>query len=279
MEVGERWGYRSRAGEKLVEAEVVRLGAKRPARVRVRFVDLDHEGREEWVPPARLKVPWGQVEEFMARDRRWEAARALSPRVLDRPTDGAASQVIDDTYVNETVRMAHRNADRGLLYVGDLDRLLRDLDWTHEQFVEQPGVFYVEPDGIWVAPWPVTEAVAQALAARHADALLGQVADDERRARLEAVYGHEYGRGKNSWSVSPEICAEVDAELGAPRRELLRRWCGADAVDRRDELEALRSEVRRLGELVVAAIEALRTAGADKAAARVEKQLGVHLPS
>ena len=34
----------------------MRLRAQRPARLLLRFVDDRFEGRQEWVPPSRLKV-------------------------------------------------------------------------------------------------------------------------------------------------------------------------------------------------------------------------------
>jgi len=55
---GESWAYRARSVDELVEVVVVRRGTQRPARVFVRFVDDRFEGRQEWVPPSRLKVRW-----------------------------------------------------------------------------------------------------------------------------------------------------------------------------------------------------------------------------
>lgn len=70
MEAGERWAYPARGIDPLIKVEVKRLGTQKPARVLVLFVDDYAEGREEWVPPARLRVPWGHVGEFMAREAR-----------------------------------------------------------------------------------------------------------------------------------------------------------------------------------------------------------------
>jgi hypothetical protein len=55
--VGELWAYRARQHDPLVQVAVVRLGARTPRRVLVRFVDEEFEGLQDWVPPARLKVP------------------------------------------------------------------------------------------------------------------------------------------------------------------------------------------------------------------------------
>jgi hypothetical protein len=57
LAVGQRWAYRHGAQGAIACVEVLRVGTSRPARVRVRFVEDAYEGREDWVPPARLKVP------------------------------------------------------------------------------------------------------------------------------------------------------------------------------------------------------------------------------
>ena len=68
MEPGKSRAYRARQVDP-------RVGAQKPARVLVRFVDDEFEGREDWVPPARLKVPWSEVEEYRAREERWNRLR------------------------------------------------------------------------------------------------------------------------------------------------------------------------------------------------------------
>ena len=80
MELDERWAYRARAVDELVEVEVVRFGTSRPSRVLFKFVAEVMEGREEWVPPARLKVIWAEVEQFRNREARWHAVSAESPK-------------------------------------------------------------------------------------------------------------------------------------------------------------------------------------------------------
>jgi len=94
IQPGQRWAYRARQVDELVEVSVVRLGTQQPARVLVRFVDDAFEGREEWVPPARLKVRWGSVDQYRAREERWDRIHAagLSP---DDPREDAAERVIE----------------------------------------------------------------------------------------------------------------------------------------------------------------------------------------
>jgi len=56
---------------------------------------------------------------------------------------------------------------------------------------------------------------------------------------------------------------------------VVRRWCGAEATERRDEVNALHAEVIRLGCLVEAAIDALSVGGCGPQAAKLERDLGV----
>jgi hypothetical protein len=44
----------------------------------VYFVDDRFEGREEWVPPLRLKAPWGQAEHWQGREDKFAAVEAAS---------------------------------------------------------------------------------------------------------------------------------------------------------------------------------------------------------
>jgi hypothetical protein len=74
--------------------------------------------------------------------------------------------------------------------------------------------------------------------------------------------------------VSPESCAQSAAEW-QPAYELARQWCGVPALERHDELVALRVEVRRLGALIERAVTALGAAGETKSATAIERDLGV----
>jgi hypothetical protein len=114
VDAGQRWGYRVRTGADLVAVEVVRVDTRRPARVLVRFLDPAQEGREEWVPPARLKVPWEQAEQFMARDRRREQVRELSSPTHDEIDEHAAGVVFDVVYGGQAIEVSHRTRDAGL---------------------------------------------------------------------------------------------------------------------------------------------------------------------
>lgn len=91
---GQSWAYRAR---RVDELDALRRGTQTPPRVLVCFVDDRFEGREEWVPPARLKVPWSGVEQLRTREARWEVIHAAG-RDWDDPKIDAAERVLDSVY-------------------------------------------------------------------------------------------------------------------------------------------------------------------------------------
>lgn len=272
MEPGESWAYRARGGDPLVEVRVVRKGTQKPARVLVRFVAEEFEGREEWVPPARLKVPWSGVEEFRAREERWERGSALGPDE-DDPRHYAASEILDAYVDPELATLNYRGGSS--ISITKPEALASRLRLELEQLTDYPEAF-VE-DGAVVAPWPATELVARAVAEQHCEQILHKVAEEEKKARYEAIHGGyisgRRGRGQGSY-ISPEICAEVDQQHSAPVRTVLRQWCGAGNVERFDELVELRKEIKRVGDVAQRAIGALRAHGLASPAAELERELG-----
>ena len=274
MEAGEVWAYRAKAGVAVVPVAVVRVGTGRPPRVRIRHLAEEFEGREEWVPPARLKVPWEQVAGWLAREQRWEAVREVSRQARDTPEESAAELVFDWLPTPGLVDLGYGSRDVGVLAVPDVDALVAEVGIDREVLTGDRLAF-IDDDGVLVAPWPVARIVAEHVAKRYADRIVAKVAKAEAKDRRKAIYGVDYPRrGGELQHISPEICAEV-ASRWVPAYELIRRWCGVEATDRYDELVALREEVRRLGGLVERAVGLLRQAGQQQPAADLERELGV----
>ncbi|MET8021170.1 hypothetical protein [Streptomyces decoyicus] len=167
--------------------------------------------------------------------------------------------------------------ERGVLYLHDVPSLAALLHVPEDFFHADPRTF-TDDDGTLTAPWPTTLATARLIAKTHAEALAATLALTEGQAQRDAIYGRHYrGRGKSPGTyIEPEICAEVDREH-KPGRDLVREWCGAEAVDHLAELTALRTEVLRIGKLMEHAIQTLRQSGQTKAAEHLERQLGVPL--
>jgi hypothetical protein len=274
MELGERWAHRAAPHTGPVsEVEVLKVGTQRPLRVKVRFVEEEAEGREEWVAPARLRVPWKQRDQWLAGKERWAQLTQDGPE-QECAEFLAASTVFEEYPLEGIVSMGWNLRERGVLYVHDVPALAALLDVPEGFFHADPRTF--TDDGTLTAPWPTTLATARLIAKLHAEALVVTLARHEEQAQRDAMYGRHYrGRGKGTY-IDPEICAEVDREH-KPGRDLLRAWCGAEAVDHLAELTALRTEVIRIGKLMEQAIQTLRQSGQPNAAEHLERQLGVPL--
>lgn len=272
MDIGESWAYRARRADPLVEVRVLKVGTKKPARVLVRFLGEEFEGREEWVPPARLKTPWASVDEFTAREERWDAVCSASP-VRDTAAEGASVSLFEEL-IDDDLASFGFNSTAGVTTIRDPEGLARFLGLGVEELRADPLSF--EENGALIVPWSVTEVISKQAAQQYADRILRMVDEEEEQQRQERIHGRWYpGRGRSEGSyIPPEIRAEVDDEIGRPRRELLRHWCGAEAADRMEEVKELRAEVRRLGGLIEEAVRVLHRIGAPEAG-RIERDLGV----
>jgi hypothetical protein len=270
--VGEDWAYREKARERAVRVRVTRIGTTRPIRVRVRFVDDAFEGREDWVPPTRLKVPWSEVERWQAREDKWDSVCDACD-VYDTPIYWAAEHVFD-AMPDIGVQLGYQRGDAGVLSVIDLDLLCSTYGIETSLVTDHP-LSFVDDDGTQVAPWELTVTVAQHVAPQLADVILTEVAKSEAKHLHRAMYGEHYTRfDGGSGYFSPEDCIEMDARW-QPSYDIARQWCGVDAVERRDELEALRGEVLRLGRIAEEAISQLEKAGAKREAEALMRELGV----
>jgi hypothetical protein len=249
-------------------------GTKKPARVLVRFEEPSAEGREEWVPPVRLKAPWSDVEEFRAREARWKAVQDLSPHWEDvqvRVADTACELLVEWEVAHIDYKDAH-------LSVPDPARLAH-LAGVDPAYVTSHPAGFVTEDGVTIVPWPVAVEIVKRLVARNPDRILQEVFKGEAKARYEAIHGHHLSnsRGRELVYVEPERAVEFDQEYRAPRRKILREWAG-DAVERWDELVELRKEIKRVGEVAEAAIDALRRLGHGREAGRLAAELGMTVP-
>jgi hypothetical protein len=275
VHVGEEWAYRERANANLTPVRVTKVGSARPPRVKIRFLDDAFEGREEWVPPSRLKVLWADLDAWRAREDRWDAVAVASVGVDGTPELWAAETLFEVVAGEDVLSMGYRE-HAGVLCISDASKAAELLGTDPSNFLADELAF-VDEDGTIVVPWHVTLELARDAAPKHAEAVLREIANKERKAAHHAVYGELMGTGRaKPWYISPKVCADVDARQ-VPTYARLRQWCGGDAVDRFDELAALRTELLRSGQIAERAISALEEAGMTKIAASLKRELGVSI--
>lgn len=181
--VGEHYAYRARSVDPLVEVRVMKVGTQKPARVHVSWVDEAFEGKQEWVPPARLKVGWGSVETFLAEETKWAAVRELSPG-SNSIEDSVAWEVFE-SFIDAEIAECGYNADSGVITIHDVRQLSSLLDIPEDELRSDPRSF--EIGSSLVASWLITELVARRAAMKFADQLLAKMSSDERQAQREAI--------------------------------------------------------------------------------------------
>jgi hypothetical protein len=268
LTVGQEWAYRANAKQPLARVRVTKLGTRKPERAKVFFVDDHFEGREEWVPPLRLRVPWEQAGQWQAREDKFAAVEAASSSSYDTPEYWAASRVLAQL-PEELIEMNYGRGG-GYVVVADRERLLKFID-AEASLLADP-VAFADDDGSYVAPWAVTERLALHVAPRFSACVLADVSREEDRHRRRAIYGEHHADWPGSGYCSPEVCAEIDRKW-APTHDLLRKWCGQHVVQQYDEVKALREEISKLVALIEHAISTLREAGHTRHAKKVALEL------
>jgi hypothetical protein len=266
MEIGEVWAFRDQPkawGDPVHRVEVVRLtGPRRQGDAHIRFLDSDEAGLQEWVSLRQLIVPWAQVESLRDDEQRWIAVVEQSRQVRGSIEFDAARLVFDFVRPKNLIRLRHVKADAGVVEVTDLDTVASLVGISTDELCAEPSAFQ-DRAGTYVAPWPTTlrlaRGAAQALGAQILDTLLQR----ERQLRHRYEQALSWRRDDTELERFESVALQV------------REWCTGQAVERFDEIRALRAEVERLGELVTRAVDELRRRKCHAIAATIEHDLGV----
>ena len=277
MEVGEDWVYRPKARTLGAPSFHVRIDKIKQAKVpkfQVQLLDGEEAGLRVWVSKGTLMVPWADREAWLADDSHYAAALEASTVSDEAPEYRAMTRLIDEIWNQfDVLRMGWNRNDSGLLLVGDLAAAKESFGEDLEELIADPLTF-TDRFGVTVAPWPAALRWAQRACEVLSDTVMRWVDREERDLRDGVVHGRVYrfSRGE-PYEIPPERCAETFDEDYAVL-EVLRKWCGAEPLDRFDELKALRDEVVRLNTVVESALASLRRAGLVKEAEALHRQFG-----
>jgi hypothetical protein len=249
MNVGEVWAYRSSPQGRFHPVQILDLGKK----ARVEFEEPSFEGERRWVPRSRLEVLWAGVDAYLEIEQRWE-------HVADDPVDGdefRAAEVVFGELIPEEVADLRYDGYKGVVDVPDLGALSLMVKIPEEQLSALPA--FIDQDG-WHIPWGTTMAVARTAAAMYPDKIFAYI--DRLRSKYRGplvlgedaeniITGEEYRR-------SPQKVQEMYAKWEAPLVSILQAWIGEDRVVERADLDGLRRELTRVGDVASRAISALQ---------------------
>lgn len=292
-DVGRRFAYRERArtpGDPVRPVELVKEGPPRSRKVRVRRLDGEYEGLEEWVPAVRLVAPWEEAEALLEDERSTLAALEVSGNALGTVPHRAAELVFLSVpqEPGAEVSFGYRAAERGLLLIDDLEAASERLGLDTPGLIAEP-LAHVDRLGVYRAPFGVAVKVARRCCRRFGGEVLRRVEERERELQGELATGRlaswdEAPEGLPAgprW-VSPEAVREharTKLEKAAPAFALVREWCGRGTVEEFEEARALREEVDRLRALAEDTARWLRDSGHPVKAAALRRELDVAEPS
>jgi hypothetical protein len=273
MDTGEVWAYRERPralGEPVHRVEIVKIG-HRDGMIRVRRLDGEDAGLQEWAHPSSLLCRWDEADRRLGDEQRMLAVREASAAAQGTAEYEAAVFVVGHCGLGRRVALGRSKAELGVMRISKAAVVGNELGVDVGGLAREHPAAFTDSHGVLVAPWPMAMAVARQAASAYAGVILPELERDGRESRSRALYGWEnpgYLRARGTGREQPE-----------PERtrvhEMVREWCGAEPVERFDEVLALRAEVVRLGGLIERAVTGLRQRGASATAATIERDLGV----
>ncbi|MEV7761810.1 hypothetical protein [Curtobacterium flaccumfaciens] len=220
---------------------------KPPARVRIELLGDEWRGDRRWVAPSRLEVPWEGRHEYIKIDQKIRAVTAWKPPQLDRRT---AEHVF---IALVPLEVAEFNADSGgTSTVHDVPALARLSGLMQEKLRAEPAFLH---DQELTVPWPTTEAIGRAVAARYPHKLLTRIEREEREANDHALHGVTLTdlEGEDHHLGPIEVRERLEKRQ-RPHLDLLREWIG---IERAADLLKRRELLVRLGGVAAVATKAL----------------------
>lgn len=267
MDSGEVWAYRRRANEHLEPVRIVRRGTTRPKWALVTFEAPEAEGLQDWIPIARLKVPWDERHEFLAREDRWTAVTHASGDVTEAQ-EWAAGTVFDVLDSEQRVEYSVQGR-AGVSKISQLHEFMQKHGLDYSLLLAEPTAF--EEDGAVVIPWAGTELLARTLAGMQPVRVL-EVVQQAEAAAMErlAVDVQRLVTSLNKTPYRNDQAMET-ARAAQESRDIVRQWCGQPALDQWHELQGLRLEVARLGSIISKAASVLESKGHKRDATEIRK--------
>ena len=255
IEIGHDYAYRVGGQGAFTRVKCLEIQKRSsPPRVVVRF---EADGVKDRVTPARLHVEWDLRDALMEKESRQAAVRKASLGYNDPRED--ACHVVFDELIDRTIASAGHSKEAGVITISDVDALARILEIEPTE-LESDSLAFRNGDEL-VAPWATTLRIVTTLCEMNSERILASVTSHEQEG---AAIGREHG---------DEVWWLEFAEKQRQSWDIVRQWCGVDAVERHDELIVLRKQLTRAWDTAESAIKLLRAYGQDTDADRLHREL------
>lgn len=255
IEVGKLYGIRDKQyslGGPVYKVKVItKLGDKK--RSKVRHMEGEREGLEEFLPSRQFLGQWKDVRAILRDEERMGRIRAIGQEEFHPVVWEAIWFVIEAMGDKDIVGVSSLGAHRLEVPVKEAPRIEERFELTALQELH-PAAF-VDRGGILHIPYPAAEQVAKTMAEKEPQAVLLYVQGEEEELRAK---GYEPG-----YRSAHEVLRKWQ-----PMFALARQWAGL-----KSEAELLMREIDRLRGIVNQAIWILKQSGDDSAARRLERAL------
>lgn len=256
---GERWAYREKprtAGGVFLPVEVMKLGPTKSRKVRVRWLDGDYAGMDEWISAARLVVPWDDVDDFVSDEQAVLRLLTSQPNAPDPDTSLAVQTVYFATEDTVSFDVEEHRPIRAS--VDEFEKVRHDLPVPAEELLQSTGAFVNRKGELHVGQ-DAALRLAKAICEARPVKVLAYATDEVERARRAAVTGwyQPAWRELEPWRVERDL-AERRVSEGEAAEAIVRVWCGAESAASFDELRELRAEIERLQRIVESTADWLR---------------------
>lgn len=255
--VGQRYGYRekpSKIGSPLTPVLVLQKGPRHSWKVKIRWLGGPYEGLDQWVTAQRLVTPWEEAEAFLEDERRMAIVREKSASYAKTIRFEAASSALAAIPHNHFAEIDPFGHMEGALFIQDFDSAAAALSLDRSLLIQEPDSF-VDRFGTYWAPFEAGERLAKSVCERYPTHVLNYIQREEEQCR-QKLLEQTGGEGTAYYEYLSQRLADLQAT-----HDLLRTWCGADAVERHEQSLAYKAEILRLRKLIEDVIEWLRWHG------------------
>jgi len=250
IEVGEKYGYRKKRydiGQPLRPVLVTKIGPPKSSKFRIRWLEGEYEGLEEWVRRDVLLCPWEKADAFVTEEVQRSQAVAVSQHAYKTDEWIAVREVFYD--IDGPFQMAEWVRHHGLIAIEGFPATVDDYGLTPDELLGEPHAFVTE-DGTYFATFTTALRIAQRLCEKQPTRIITNMKRQLQADRNAAASGwYRSPHGGPGWEISLET-AQKSSEESARILNIVSAWCGTHYADHYDHVTELQAESTRIRHLL-----------------------------
>ncbi|MGP3912983.1 hypothetical protein [Nonomuraea sp. 10N515B] len=211
VEVGEEWAYRERPrslGDPVHRVTIVKIRDSDDS-IRIRRLDGDDAGLQEWVSYTSLLDRWTDIEPRLNDERRLLAVREASSAAGDTVEYNAALLIVKNCGLGRRVIFGRSKTETGVLRIDKPAGVADRLGLTVEELADDPLAFH-DRHGTLISPWRAARQLMPTIATTFSEGIMEAIHREEAELRSENLYGYPY---RPSWEdASALVVAMLEVE-------------------------------------------------------------------